>query len=201
MRILIFVFIFLGFYPVNSMAIEEPAFTVEKKFEGFEIRQYGPVLAAQTENNEPFGRAGNAAFRVLADYIFGNNKSKTKIAMTSPVTQQSEKIAMTAPVNLSPSEGGFVVQFMMPAEYTRETLPEPVDPRVQIVEIAPRRVAVYSYSGSWSEKRFNQRLAAFHELLAKESLQAQGEPIFARFNSPLRPWFLRRNEIWIELAD
>jgi hypothetical protein len=198
-KMLSIVFISILFYSFVTMAIEEPSYTVEKKYDNFEIRNYGPVLVAQTENNEKFDEAGNKAFRILADYIFGNNISKTKISMTAPVTQQSEKISMTAPVNQIPSATGFVVQFVMPSEYTRETLPAPVDPRVQIIELPPRRVAVYTYSGSWSEERFQKKLTDFKAQLEKENLTTVGEPIFARFNSPFQLWFLRRNEIWLQI--
>lgn len=188
-------------YPLRNMAIEEPAFVVEKKYDSFEVRKYAAVLVAQTENNAPFEDAGNQAFRILADYIFGNNVAKSKIAMTAPVTQQSEKIAMTAPVNVSRSGAGYVVQFTMPAIYTRETLPKPIDTRVQIAEIPARSVAVFSYSGSWSEERYQKKLAEFREQLAKENIKTLGEAVFARYNSPFQLWFLRRNEIWLELAQ
>jgi len=190
----------LIYYP-SAMAIEEPTYQVERKYESFEVRKYGPILAAQTEIADSFGEAGNKAFRILADYIFGNNSADTKIEMTAPVTQQGEKIAMTAPVNMTKSTGGFMVQFTMPAKFTRETLPKPNDPRVKIIEIPARRVAVYSYSGSWSETKFQNKLQEFRDALKKEGIETSGEPIFARFNSPFRLWFLRRNEIWLELKS
>lgn len=201
MKLSLLVLLVGALYPLGGMAIEEPRYQIKKEYGQFEIREYGPTLVAQTENNESFERAGNQAFRILADYIFGNNVSKTKMEMTAPVTQQSEKITMTAPVNLSKTGNGVVVQFVMPAKFTRETLPEPVDPRVKIVEVPARRLAVYGYSGSWSEERFQAKLAKFRELLAKEKIAAKGEPVFARFNSPFQLWFLRRNEIWYEVAD
>lgn len=189
------------FYSLNIMAIEEPRFEVEKKYSDFEIRKYGSMLVAQTEVNEGFADAGDKAFRILADYIFGNNISQTKIEMTAPVTQQSEKITMTAPVNLSRSGSGYIVQFVMPANYTLQTLPAPVDARVKLAELPPKRVAVYSYSGSWSEERYQEKLAEFQLQLEKEKLKSIGEPTFARFNSPFQLWFLRRNEIWLEVAE
>lgn len=199
MKAIVLVLTLISFYHLKSMAIEEPAFTIEKKYESFEIRKYDTVVVAQLQVDEKFEEAGNKAFRVLADYIFGNNRSKTKIAMTAPVTQQSEKIAMTAPVNVKKSGSGHVVQFVLPASYTLETAPQPVDERVILAEIPARRVAVYSYSGSWSESRYQSKLSDFLKLIEAESLQIKGEPIFARFNSPFQLWFLRRNEIWIEL--
>jgi len=191
-------------YVTQASAIEEPVVIEKTVYTDFEVRSYGPILVAQTEVKEEFADAGNKAFRVLADFIFGNNSAKSEISMTSPVIQkpaQSEKIAMTAPVIQSGGESGYTVQFTMPAKYTMQTLPVPNDPRVVIKEIPARRLAVYTYSGSWSEKRFNEKLAMFKAALARENLKEKGEPSFARFNSPWQLWFLRRNEIWLELAQ
>jgi hypothetical protein len=183
------------------MSTEEPAFTLEKKFPNFEIRQYGETWVAETQVNSPFEKAGNEAFRRLAGYIFGDNVSKAKIAMTAPVTQTatSEKIAMTAPVSQIRTGDGFTVQFTMPAGYTRDTLPTPKDPSVTLRAVPPRRVAVLRYSGSWSESIYRDKVAFLKKELDQEKLIPMGEPTFARFNSPMQLWFLRRNEIWIEV--
>lgn len=183
------------------MAIEEPKYKIETKTDVYEIRKYEPTLVAETIVDGDFEGAGNKSFRILADYIFGNNKSKSKIAMTAPVTQEasSEKIAMTAPVSMSKTGPGFLVQFTMPEKFTLETIPEPNDTRVKIHLLPSRKIAVFSYSGSWSESRYQEKLTQFLEALKKDQIQTQGEPVFARFNSPFTLWFLRRNEIWIEL--
>lgn len=186
------------------MAIEEPIYKVLAKDQNYEIRQYGPTLVAETYVEANFEDAGNQAFRILAAYIFGENLSKTKIAMTAPVNQvagSSEKIEMTAPVTQSKRATGALVQFTMPAQYTLETLPVPKDSRVSIRQIPPRTVAVFSYSGSWSESRYQSKLKEFRQDLLKNDLRTIGEPVFARFNSPFQVWFLRRNEIWLELVE
>ena len=72
-----------------SMAIEEPKYKIETKTDVYEIRKYEPTLVAETIVDGDFEGAGNKSFRILADYIFGNNKSKSKIAMTAPVTQEA----------------------------------------------------------------------------------------------------------------
>jgi len=186
----------------SAMATEEPKYTVRSRSENFETRDYPKILVAETLVEADFEDAGNRAFRILADYIFGNNKLKRKMDMTAPVSQRasSEKIAMTAPVSQVKGQNGFLVQFTMPANYTIETLPEPIDPRVQIRELAARTVAVYEYSGSWSESRFKEKLAHFRSELKKAGITPIGEPVFARFNSPFTLWLLRRNEIWFEVS-
>jgi hypothetical protein len=185
------------------MAIEEPEFKIESKSENYEVRSYGPVLVAETTVEADFESAGNQAFRILAGYIFGGNQSKTKIAMTAPVNQKaaSEKIEMTAPVTQAKGPSGFLVQFTMPKVYSLETLPIPNDSRVQLRQIPARKIAVYGYSGSWSESRYNEKLASFREELKRDGRVVAGEPVLARFDSPFRLWFLRRNEIWIEVKE
>lgn len=185
----------------SAMAIEEPDYTVETKGANYEIRSYGPILVAETKVEADFENAGNQAFRILAGYIFGANQSKTKIAMTAPVNQESasEKIAMTAPVTQLKGPSGFLVQFTMPKKYTIETLPKPIDSRVQLRQLPERKVAVYRYSGSWSEARYSEKLASFRAELNSDGIVTCGEPVLARYNSPFQIWFLRRNEIWIEV--
>ena len=185
------------------MAIEEPGYVVKSKVGSYEIRKYGPVLVAETRVEADFERAGNQAFRILASYIFGANKSKVKIAMTAPVSQAaaSEKIAMTAPVTQSKEPSGYLVQFTMPKKYTLDTLPTPDDPRVHLQQLTPRKIAVYRYSGSWSEEHYQEKLQDFTEGLKRDRVETVGEPALARFDSPFQLWFLRRNEIWIELKN
>lgn len=194
------------------MAIEEATYTVEAQTSKvssleYEIRKYSSYLVAETLVQGEFEEVGNSAFRILADYIFGNNQSKSKIAMTAPVSQQadapktSEKIAMTAPVAQVKNEQGFVVQFTMPKKYTLDTLPTPNDVRVKIRQIPERRVAVFRYSGTWGKERYDAKLSEFLSALAQDQIKTQGEPVFARYDPPFMPWFLRRNEIWINLAE
>lgn len=183
------------------MAIEEPDYKIESKADLYEIRSYGPIVVAETKIESDFENAGNQAFRILANYIFGDNISKAKIAMTAPVTQAplSEKIAMTAPVSQIKSPSGFLVQFTMPKSFTLETLPTPNDSRVHLRQLPAKKVAVFTYSGSWSEERYLKKLEVFKESLRKDNVFILGEPVLARYNSPFQLWFLRRNEIWLEV--
>ena len=120
--------------------------------------------------------------------------------MTAPVTQteHSQKIAMTAPVGQQAAPGGgWAVTFAIPAEYTMETVPLPMDQRVSIREIPAQRVAVVRYSGTWSEANYRKHLDELEGWMAGERLEPAGEPVWARYNAPFTPWFLRRNEIMI----
>ena len=193
--ILVLYFSFVG----AAMAIEEPAYTIISNTHGYVVRSYGAILVAETQVNSNFENAGSLAFKILAGYIFGANQSKIKIAMTAPVNQ--EKIKMVAPITQAKGPIGFRVQFTMPKHYTLETLPLPNDSRVELKQIPARKIAVFSYSGSWSESRYQEKLKDFTEKLKQDAVRTTGEPVFARYNSPFHLWFLRRNEIWIKIVQ
>jgi hypothetical protein len=183
-----------------AMAIEEPAYQVERRLGDVEIRAYAPYVVAEVRVDAAFRDAGNEAFPVLAGYIFGKNKGKRSLEMTAPVTQVAEpvKLEMTAPVTQSAAaEGAYAVQFVLPRDVTLATAPEPLDPRVQVRAVPARRVAVIRYSGLWSQANYDEHLARLRSALEQAGVVPVGEPEWARYDPPIKPWFLRRNEIWL----
>lgn len=177
------------------MATERPSFTVERRTADLEIRLYRPYLVAQTQVDGPLKAAGNEGFRRLAGYIFGGNGTGQKIAMTAPVAMAP----LPQEVHLTQAAGGFRVQFMMPTQFTLDTLPPPRDGRVTLSAVPARRMAALAYRGNWSETRYAAHLEKLRAALAAEGLKAAGEPIWARYDPPFMPAFLRTNEIMIEL--
>ena len=191
-----------------AMAIEEPAFKVIDKVGRVEIREYSPYLVAETRVKADFAEAGNLAFRPLFNYISGNNRRQEKIEMTAPVSQSAdrgagEKIEMTAPVTQAAAPdntGRYVIGFVMPAQYTRESIPQPADERVAIRQIPARIMAVLGYSGTWGQERYAEHEKTLREEIAKAGWQPRGEIEFARYDPPFMPWFLRRNEVMVEVG-
>lgn len=183
----------------KAMAVEEAKYTVVLSEDNFEVRQYAPHVLAETVVDGDLEGAGNKAFNPLFNYIDGNNKKQEKVAMTAPVGQEAagEKIAMTSPVGQQRANGRWVVSFMMPASYTLESLPEPNDPNVVLRQVPERYVATVRYSGFWSEKVYLRNLSELTAWMAEQALKATGEPVWARYNPPFMPWFLRRNEILV----
>ena len=186
-----------------AMAIEIPEYRVLEQEGSFELRAYSSYLIAETEVEAGFMNAGNIAFGRLFRYISGANAAQAEIAMTAPVEQssQGEKIAMTAPVEQSKADGVYRVGFVVPRKYNRETVPKPTDPRVSIREVPARIVAVWRYSGRWTEENFRE-----HEQDLRRAVQARGlqavsgdSAIIARYDAPFIPWFMRRNEVLIPL--
>ena len=185
-----------------ARAIEEPRYAVEQQLDAVEVRAYAPYVVAEVVVPGPAEDAGNQGFRILAAYIFGKNKGERKIAMTAPVTQTATpvKIEMTAPVVQTAADGGFAVRFMMPSGFTLDTLPEPIDPAIRLNTEAGGRFAVIRYSGFWSQANYDRHLQALREAIEAAGLHSTGAPIWARFDPPWTPWFMRRNEIWLRLS-
>ena len=180
-----------------TRSVKEAAYTVERADGVFQVRCYAPQVVAETVVDGTLEEAGNKAFRPLFNYISGANRSQGKIAMTAPVAQQreGEKIAMTAPVGQEAVSNKWAITFMMPTNFTLETLPVPTDENVRLRAIPARRMAAVKYSGTWSHKRYERNLASLREWMKTQNLAATGDPVWARYNPPFTPWFLRRNEI------
>jgi hypothetical protein len=178
------------------------AYQVVQQGDVFEIRAYASYLVAEVTVPGPAEAASSAGFRLLAGYIFGGNRSATKLPMTAPVTQRptAVKLAMTAPVTQAKTEHGYLVQFIMPSGYTLATLPVPDDARVTLREVPAERLAVLRYSGRWTEENHDLRVTELRVALSKAGFRTEGEPVLARYNAPYVLPFLRRNEIWLRVV-
>lgn len=187
--------------PLLSHAIEEPKFEVVRQIDTVEVRQYAPYVVAEVVLDATAEDAGSRAFPILAGYIFGKNKGERKFAMTAPVTQTAAplKMEMTAPVTQAAVPGGMRVQFMLPADVSLESAPEPLDPRVQLRVVPASQWAAIRYSGTWSQANYDEHLGKLQAALAAAGVATQGQPVLARYNGPMTPWFMRRNEIWLAL--
>jgi effector-binding domain-containing protein len=193
----------LVFGGIDAVATEQVKYRVLESLGDFELRQYESSIVAETTVEGDFHEVGNEGFRRLFDYISGKNRKKQSIPMTAPVSQEvsSEKIPMTAPVNQEKVGEAWRITFFMPSSFTMETLPEPLDPRVKLAKIPRRLMAALSYSGTWSKERYEGKEQRLKELIRQRGLKIEGEPIFARYNPPFMPWFLRRNEVLIPVGQ
>ena len=186
-QIVFFIFILMV---QPAMAIEEPEFEVLQSNDDYEVRMYAPHIVAEVDVEGDDGDPGRAAFKILAGYIFGDNEAETKMSMTAPVTSQA---------------GGdsdrelYTYAFFMESEYTMETLPKPMDARIRLVEKPARVVAARRYSGSWSTSNYQKNESVLMAALANDGVVLSGEPYLARYNSPFTLWFMRRNELLVEI--
>ena len=187
----------------DAMAIEKLAYRQIERDGQFELRLIEPHVVAETFVEGDFERVGNEGFRRLVSYIGGANRSQARISMTAPVVQgpASEKISMTAPVAQEKVGDRYRITFLMPSQYTLETLPQPTDARIRLRAQPMRSVAAIRYSGFWSRSRYDDHERKLREWIDQHGLEPISEPVWARYDPPFMPWFLRRNEVLIELRD
>lgn len=186
--------------------IEEPKYEVVSIADGYEIREYKSYIIAETTITgvEDRDEAARRGFPIVAGYIFGNNTKKNKIAMTVPVNTEEadfEKIAMTVPVNTEQEEGQGVykVSFVLPSEYTLETLPTPNDKRVVIKEVPAQKIAVRRFTWSVNETRVLKNEEALLSALKRDGIATVGAVNVARYNPPWTIPFMLRNEVQVRI--
>ena len=179
---------------------ETPKYSVIKKQNEIEIRHYPAYIQAEVSVDErQYRSAIEKGFNVLAGYIFGNNISKQKIEMTSPVqASQSEKIAMTTPVTVT-GTSSFTVAFIMPSAYTLDTLPHPKDSRVHFRLIPARSLAAIRFSGFFKQATIKKNEQRLSQWLEEQGIETEGDFIVAGYNPPWVPGFLARNEVLIQI--
>ena len=181
---------------------EEPAYTVVSAESDYELRQYAGCVEARVTIDGTYGSSVQRGFRVLADYIFGSNQTRSNIEMTAPVTSRpSETIAMTTPVTATGAGTQWTVSFMMPEKWTLETLPVPNDARIELVTVEPSLRAVHTFSGRASTLQVERALAALRTAIQEEGLTVTGPVAVAQFDPPwvLGPW--RRNEVQLPVKS
>ena len=185
------------------MATETPDYEVVKATDDYELRRYAPYLVAEVDVNGSMRGSGNSGFRILANYIFGDNRSQVRMNMTAPVESvaASERMNMTAPVESVPAEDGYTYAFVMEKRYTMDTLPLPNDSRIRIVERPARLMAVTRFSGRMSGGLYERKRTELVSALSRDGIEIVSAPMLARYDAPMVPGFLRRNEILFEVAE
>jgi effector-binding domain-containing protein len=185
--------------------VETPEYVAVESDGAFEIRDYPALVVAETTRAGARREALGAGFGPLARYIFAKERAGEKIAMTAPVIQQrpeapAERIAMTAPVIQSPTgEDAWSVRFIMPSGYSLEALPAPATSEVRLREIPAQRRAAVRFSGSTTDAALAEQEAALRAWMAARGLTAAGPAVYAYYNDPFTPGFLRRNEVLIDV--
>jgi hypothetical protein len=211
----------------EAMAIEEPKYEVLQSESAFELRKYAPILVAETLVEGDMDQASSKGFRLIADFIFGNNQApkaldkagSEKIAMTAPVISEplSTKIAMTAPVTIEPqnSQSGqagqdsgadmqsaekWLIKFVMPSQYTLASIPKPKNSAVTLKEVPGKTYVVLKYSGFNGASKVQSMTLQAIEWANTHQLKIIGTPQLARYDPPWTLPMLRRNEIMVEVA-
>jgi len=197
-------FIFSNIFFNPAMATEEPEFKLILEEAEFQIREYDPKIIAQVEVEGDFDEASSRGFKLLADYIFGNNLldgASKKISMTTPVemTPLAENLLMTSSVMDEQVNNKWSINFVMPQEFSLDTLPKPNNSQVKIIEVHKEKYAVIVFSGLVRESSYAEKAELLSNYLEENGLKQQGAIKIARYNPPWTLPFFRRNELMVRI--
>ena len=185
--------------PVMSN-VEKPDYKVIQSEQNIEIRQYEPMIIAEVEVDGKREDAIRDGFRLIADYIFGNNTVEQNISMTAPVQQkENQKIAMTSPVQQQLAGKSWQISFVMPSKYNMDSLPVPNNNRVRLKEILTKKFVVIEFSGTNSNENVIEHENQLMNFIEANQINIIGSPKYAFYNAPWTLPFLRRNEVMIEI--
>jgi hypothetical protein len=170
----------------TKTSIEKQKYRLVKKEKEFEIRFYPPAILATTRSAvKSYRELGSSGFRKIAGYIFGNNESSAKIAMTSPV-------------HMDINDKGSSMSFVMPSQYTLDKLPRPVDSRVELHESAAVYMAAIEFGGYANDEKIKQYADRLLEALNRNGIKTTGNPTFLGYNAPY-DLIGRKNEVVIAI--
>jgi len=197
-------FIFSNIFFNPAMATEEPEFKLILEEAEFQIREYDPKIIAQVEVEGDFDEASSRGFKLLADYIFGNNLldgASKKISMTTPVemTPLAENLLMTSSVMDEQVNNKWSINFVMPQEFSLDTLPKPNNSQVNIIEVPKEKYAVIVFSGLVRDTSYAEKAELLSNYLEEKSFKQQGTIKIARYNPPWTLPFFRRNELMVRI--
>ena len=166
---------------------ESAGYSVVRTAGVFELRDYEGLTVVETPMATS-GNSSNGSFNRLFQFISGQNQSKQKISMTTPVFMSGDSTNRA-------------MAFVMPAKLTSSQVPAPTDPAVSVRTLPPQRFAVVRFSGSRTSNNEFAALAKLQMWLASQSLQTNGAPIYAYFDPPWTPSFLRCNEVMLPVPS
>ena len=167
---------------------EQPSYNVILEQDKFSIRDYSEVIVVETEVVASRRDATSAAFRKLFRYISGNNEANLEISMTSPVAQ-----------TLTNQDGeigeNWAVRFFLPRSLSEENIPQPSERGVAVVKLKAQKYGSVSFKGTQNDKKVSENLAKLEAFITENDYEVSGPPVYAFYDPPFIPWFLRDNEI------
>jgi len=173
------------FVSTSRAATETPGYKVVSTDGKIEIRDYPTLTIATTPMD---GEEMNSGFGQLFRFITGKNEGSVKIEMTSPVLIDTSKDKKT-------------MSFIMPKKAVEKGLPKPDAENISLSQVEASRFAVLRFEGGRTaavEKAAIEKLLAW---LDAQKIVGKGDPIFAYYDPPWTPVFLRRNEVMIRIDE
>lgn len=171
----------------STQQTQQHSYKVIKKFDKFEIRKYDAALFSSVKlNKKGYKESSSEGFRILAGYIFGDNETKEKIAMTSPVVMELGDTSK--------------MMFMVPKNYNLKNLPNPKNSKIVFEKEEEKFIAAIRFDGWADDEKIEKYKTILMNELVKEKLSYINKFSFLGYNPPYEV-MNRRNEIVVELIN
>lgn len=162
---------------------ESPEYRVVSSEGSYEVRDYPALTLVSTAMQK---RGTDGSFMRLFRFISGSNV-------------RGEKISMTTPVLMTGADPG-VMSFIVPKDVAAKGVPAPSNAEISLNAVPPARYAVYRFSGSANPTQSRDAARKLLDWISSRHLETEGTPLFAYYNPPWTPWFMRRNEVLVKLS-
>lgn len=83
----------------------------------------------------------------------------------------------------------------MPRSLSEENIPKPSETGVAVVKLKAQKYGSVSFKGTQNDKKVSENLAKLEAFIAENDYEVSGPPVYAFYDPPFIPWFLRDNEI------
>jgi len=186
--IIVLVFVISQLFALSGQRnIETYPYTVNKKYETFEIRSYEASLFTSVQlTDNTYKDASKKGFSILAGYIFGGNERNEKIAMTSPVAMSLED--------------SITMMFLVPKKFKKESLPQPNQSEIKFQEVPAKTVCAITFGGWANDQKIEKYKQELIAALDAEGIRHTNRFYFLGYNPPFE-FFNRKNEIIVELEN
>lgn len=171
----------------STQQTEQYSYKVIKNYDKFEIRKYDSALFSSVKlSKKGYKESSSEGFGILAGYIFGNNESNEKIAMTSPVMMELGDTSK--------------MMFMVPKNINLENLPNPKNSNIVFEKQEEKILAAIRFDGWADDEKIEKYKSILRDELVKEKINFVNKFLFLGYNPPYEI-MNRRNEVVVELIN
>jgi hypothetical protein len=171
----------------STQQTEQYSYKVIKSYDQFEIRKYDSALFSSVKlNKKGYKESSSEGFGILAGYIFGDNESNEKIAMTSPVIMELGDTSK--------------MMFMVPKNKNLGNLPNPKNSKIVFEKQEEKITAAIRFDGWADDEKIEKYKSILRNELVKENINFVNKFIFLGYNPPYDV-LNRRNEVVVELIN
>lgn len=179
--------VYFGWKMTSRSAYESAEYTVLESDGSFEVREY-PDLMLVTTPTRIQSQGNDGSFGRLFRYISGDNDSKSKVAMTTPVFMESGE-----------SDSAGQMGFVIPKEVADSRTPAPTGENVKLNRRPAGRFAVIRFAGQATDEVRADKTKQLRDWMDRKQLVGEASPEFAGYDPPWTPGPFRRNEVLIRL--